>query len=84
MHGFLNMLMMTGFARESFRTSLLEELMEEEFEEVFQFTENGVKWRDEHFLHVALLARLREKGMQSFGSCSFDEPIADLRKLGLL
>ena len=48
MHGFLNMLMMTGFARESFRTSLLEELMEEEFEEVFRFSELGVQWRDQH------------------------------------
>jgi len=84
MHGFLNVLMMTGFARESYRVSILEELMEEEFEEVFEFTETGVKWRDDHFLHVSLLAQLREKGMHSFGSCSFDEPIADLRSLGLL
>ena len=84
MHGFLNMLMMAGFARESFRVSLLEELMEEEFEEVFAFSELGVQWRDQHTLSIAHLEWLREKGMHSFGSCSFDEPIADLRALGLL
>jgi hypothetical protein len=84
MHGFLNVLMMTGFARESFRVSLLEEIMEEEFEEVFTFEENGVRWRGDHFLSVAQLANLRSKGMNSFGSCSFDEPIADLRGFGLL
>ncbi len=84
MHGFLNMLLMTGFARESFRVSLLEELMEEEFDEVFTFRENGVAWRGEHFLTDGHLSRLRSKGMISFGSCSFDEPIADLRSLGLL
>ncbi|MGE3170958.1 MAG: hypothetical protein AB7N31_18995 [Pyrinomonadaceae bacterium] len=84
MHGFLNMLMMTGFARESYRTSFLEELMEEEFEEVFQFSELGVKWRNEHFLSNAHLGWLRQKGMHSFGSCSFDEPIADLEAMGLL
>ena len=84
MHGFLNMLMMTGFARESFRTSLLEELMEEEFEEAFTFSELGVQWRDQHALSNTHLSLLREKGMHSFGSCSFDEPIADLRALGLL
>ncbi|MBC7900118.1 MAG: hypothetical protein H7070_08700 [Saprospiraceae bacterium] len=84
MHGFLNTLLMTGFARESYRVSLLEDLMEEEFEEVFLFRENGVGWRSEHFLSTAQLGFLRAKGFISFGSCSFDEPIADLRSLGLL
>lgn len=84
MHGFLNMLLMTGFARESYRVSLLEEMMEEEFEEVFQFSELGVKWRNEHFLSNAHLGWLRQKGMHTFGSCSFDEPIADLEAMGLL
>jgi len=84
MHGFLNLLMMTGFARESYRTSLLEELMEEEFEEVFSFSEVGVQWRDGHALSNAHLTWLRQRGMHSFGSCSFDEPIADLEAMGLL
>jgi hypothetical protein len=84
MHGFLNMLLMTGFARESFRVGVLEEIMEEEFEEVFDFTDTGVNWRGEHFLSNAHLQRLRTKGMHSFGSCSFDEPVADLQELGLL
>jgi hypothetical protein len=84
MHGFLNMLMMTGFARESYRPSLLEEVMEEEFEEVFTFSEGGVAWRSEYFLTTAHLTLLRTRGMNSFGSCSFDEPVEDLRSLGLL
>ena len=84
MHGFLNTLLMTGFARESFRVSLLEEIMEEEFEEAFEFTDHGVRWRDIHTLSNSQLGWLRQKGMQSFGSCSFDEPVEDLRKLGLL
>lgn len=84
MHGFLNLLMMAGFARESYRVSYLEELMEEEFEEAFNFTELGVDWRDGHSLTTAQLGWLRQKGMQSFGSCSFDEPIADLESMGLL
>ena len=84
MHGFLNMLMMTGFARESFRVSLLEEIMEEEFEEVFQFVEGGVSWRGSNFLSLSHLDRLRVRGMHSFGSCSFDEPVADLQEMGIL
>ncbi len=84
MHGFLNTLLMTAFARESFRPSLLEELMEEEFEEVFSFSEGGVAWRSEYFLTASHLRLLRTRGMHSFGSCSFDEPIEDLRAMGLL
>lgn len=84
MHGFLNLLLMTGFARESFRVSLLEEIMEEEFEEVFEFRESGVAWRGSHVLTLGHLERLRSKGMHSFGSCSFDEPVADLREMGIL
>ena len=84
MHGFLNMFLMTGFARESFKPDSLEELMEEEFGEVFQFDENGVTWRGENFLSNWQLERLRRLGIQSFGSCSFEEPIEDLKALGLL
>ncbi|MER3431320.1 MAG: hypothetical protein C4325_14100 [Blastocatellia bacterium] len=83
MHGFLNMLVMTGFARESYRISLLEQILEDEFEEAFEFGD-GVTWRGEHFLGNAQLGWLRQKGMHSFGSCSFDEPVEDLRSLGLL
>lgn len=84
MHGFLNMLLMTGFAREGFRPNILEDVMEDEFEEVFAFAPNAVSWRNDHVLDLAQITRLRTKGMNSFGSCSFDEPIADLRALGLL
>lgn len=84
MHGFLNMLLVTGFARESYRVSLLEQILEDEFEEAFEFSDYGVNWRGEHFLGIAQLRWLREKGMHSFGSCSFDEPVEDLRNLGLL
>jgi hypothetical protein len=84
MHGFLNVLLMTAFARESFRVSLLEEIMEEEFEEVFEFTEAGVAWRGSHILTLNHLERLRVRGMHSVGSCSFDEPVADLQEMGVL
>lgn len=83
MHGFLNLFLMVGFAREGFRTMLLEDLMEEEFEEVFQFDEEGVTWR-EHRLNIAQLERTRRDGIISFGSCSFDEPIVDLQGFGVL
>ncbi len=84
MHGFLNLFLMTGFAREGFRTSLLEDLMEEEFDEVFRFGDQTLSWRGEYRLNLWQIEALRKKGIHSFGSCSFDEPIADLQKLGVL
>ncbi len=84
MHGFLNLFLMTAFAREGFRKNLLEELMEEEFAEVFQFEDQAAVWRKEFNLGLGQLERLRTYGIQSFGSCSFDEPVADLQKLGIL
>ena len=84
MHGFLNMFLMTGFARESYRRSFLEDVMEEEFDEVFEFSETGVKWRNEFTLNLFEIERLRQFGIQSFGSCSFDEPVSDLQSLGVL
>lgn len=83
MHGFLNLFLMVGFAREGFRTIMLEDLMEEEFEEVFEFDDSGVTWRDNR-LSFQQLERTRSDGIISFGSCSFDEPITDLREFGLL
>jgi hypothetical protein len=84
MHGFLNLFLMTGFARESYKPDMLEELMEEEFSEVFYFDELGVTWRGENFLSNWQLERLRKLGIHSFGSCSFEEPVEDLKALGLL
>lgn len=84
MHGFLNLFMMAGFARESYRRNLLEEVMEEEFGEVFEFDDNNARWRGTHEIGLRQIEVLRERGIQSFGSCSFDEPVADLQKLGIL
>jgi len=84
MHGFLNLFVMTGFAREGYRPSLLDDVMEDEFDEVFKFENQSVTWRREYSLTARQIEALREKGIHSFGSCSFDEPIADLQKLGIL
>ncbi len=84
MHGFLNLFLMTAFAREGFRKNLLEEVLEEEFAEVFHFEDQSAVWRKEFNLGLAQLERLRVFGIQSFGSCSFDEPVADLQKLGIV
>ena len=84
MHGFLNLFLMTGFVRKNFKTDRLEQIMEEEFDEAFHFEEVGIRWREDNLLTLLEIDELRKHGIQGFGSCSFDEPVADLQSLGLL
>jgi hypothetical protein len=51
---------------------------------VFRFDDQSITWRDEFVLNIWQIEALRKQGIQSFGSCSFDEPVADLQKLGVL
>ena len=84
MNGFLNLFLATGFARAGFKPIILEEILEDEFEESFEFTDNGVAWHGDYFLTTWQLGFVRQKSIVSFGSCSFTEPIADLQEIGLL
>jgi hypothetical protein len=84
MHGFLNVFLATAFLRQGGKPKLINELLEDERAENFQFEDDGVLWRQEHFVSTAQLKNLREKSIVSFGSCSFEEPITDLRKIGIL
>ena len=49
----------------------------------FRFDDENFAWRDNR-MTAAEVAAGRQRAMISFGSCSFDEPRADLRELGLL
>lgn len=84
MYGFLNVFLAAAFARQGFKPVLLNEILEDEWEESFAFEDGGVLWRQEHFITTSQIKYLREKGAISFGSCSFEEPITDLQEIGLL
>lgn len=84
MFGFLNVflaaaLLRTGAVSESEAVDVLEERKPG----AFVFTDQGVTWRDRR-IDNPRLARVRESFAISFGSCSFDEPVADLKQLGML
>ena len=59
------------------------EVLVEEDARLFEFGPTGLAWR-RRFLKFDEIAAARERFAHSFGSCSFDEPLADLRALGLL
>ncbi|MEJ7616574.1 MAG: hypothetical protein WKF30_06310 [Pyrinomonadaceae bacterium] len=83
MHGFLNVFLAAAFARSGRQIDEVVEMLEEKRIEEIYLTGDGVKWR-KHKLDNGQLRDARERFALSFGSCSFDEPMADLHALGLL
>jgi hypothetical protein len=83
MHGFINVFLAAAFLRAGIKTALAAELLEEESSRAFQFNAERVSWR-EHHLSQQEIAAARQGLSVSFGSCSFTEPIDDLRSLHLL
>ena len=83
MHGFLNVFLAAAFLRAGMTTSLALQLLEEQTAQAFHFDSQGILWR-EHRLSASEIATARRAFAVSFGSCSFTEPIDDLRALHLL
>ncbi len=82
MHGFLNVFVAAAFAWAGMGERV-GDVMREEDAGAFAFGADGLRWRDAK-LTTAQVAAAREEFAISFGSCSFEEPVDDLRKLGIL
>ena len=83
MHGFINLFLAASFLRAGMEGKLAVQLIEEQSQQAFHFDEDGVSWREDR-LSVREIAAARQDFAISFGSCSFTEPIDDLRSLSLL
>lgn len=83
MYGFLNLFLAAAFAHEGLAIAEIEEILEERSASAFAFDDAGVRWRG-LYAGPETLAALRTRVALSFGSCSFTEPVGDLRALGLL
>lgn len=77
MHGFINVFLAAAMLDDA------EAILEERDASAFAFDDDGATWRDRR-VSTEALASLRRDFAISFGSCSFEEPIADLRALGWL
>ena len=83
MHGFLNVLFAAALAhRRASRSTIVSALAETDWN-AFSFTLDQVAWRG-HPVDRDELARFRRCFFRAFGSCSFDDPIRELRTAGLL
>lgn len=82
MHGFLNLFLAAAFVRlEHIPETDTNKLLDETRHDAFTFEDDRVTWRGRS-LDSTRLAMARESFAISFGSCSFDEPAADLATLG--
>jgi hypothetical protein len=83
-HGFLNVFGAGVLAAALGLTrKRVQAIVEDEDPSHFVFTDETFRWKDLS-VPVEAIVRARRDRMISFGSCSFDEPRADLRALGLL
>ena len=74
MHGFLNV-----FIAAAIPDRAEEVLMSNDF----SIEGDAIRWRDVRLTHDDVVT-MRRTGATSFGSCSFEEPIADLKEMGWL
>lgn len=83
MHGLLNVFAAAIFARTGMGAGELEAVLREERPGTFVLDAAGLRWRDRRASTEALAAT-REGFACGFGSCSFAEPVADLRSMGMI
>ncbi len=84
MHGFVNLLTAALLAdAENLDAQEVELLLNDEDAHQFEWADDHLRWRG-HTASVAQIEAARCGALQSFGSCSFDQPRQDLRALGWL
>lgn len=83
MHGFLNVAVMAAlvYCQKVTAQAALEVLQSDS--ESFHFTNDSIIWRDRH-LNITEIEQARQNFFRSFGSCSFQEPVDNLKELKLL
>lgn len=84
MHGFLNVFLAACILHEMdvARPTVIQ-LLSETDAASFKFDDAGVSWRGLR-IPIERIAEAREDFAHCFGSCSFDDPVNDLKALGML
>ena len=83
MHGFVVVVLAATLLKQGGAAELSVELLQETDASAIVLSDDAVTWR-EHRFEAGQIAEVRKSLFHSIGSCSFDEPIEDLRELGWL
>jgi len=82
-HGFINVFVAAALAWDGVGRATVAGVLHESDPESFEFLDDALMWRG-RTISTAQIAAARRDFAHSFGSCSFEEPVADLRALGWL
>ena len=82
MHGFLNVLLTTSILRNDLNSRYAIDLLKEMDPQSVQLDSDHLLWK-QHTVTAADILRGRNL-FQAIGTCSLDEPIEDLQKIGWL
>ena len=80
MHGFMNVFVAAAFSWQGFDRAAVIGVLHECDPESFEFSDDSLTWRGRS-LGTAQIAAARRDFAHSFGSCSFEEPVGDLKAL---
>lgn len=83
MFGFLNLFVASALARRGAAVEDVVGVLQSERGSDFRFGDDGIRWKDTRVTRQELLESHATFAL-SFGSCSFEEPVYDLRRLALL
>jgi hypothetical protein len=83
MFGFLNVFLAAAFLATGMSDEDAARLLDDRDASAFGFGEQGVEWRGRH-IDAGDLTATHARVFGSFGSCSFREPVDDLRSMALL
>lgn len=81
MHGFLNLLLAACQAWHDAPAQAILRTLEEEDPSAFRISENAIHWHDERCT-AQQAAEVRRDFAMGFGSCSFAEPVDELKAMG--
>jgi hypothetical protein len=80
MYGYLNVLLATAVLGAGLSASIAEDVLQQADASSLVFADDMVRWGTAEF-PVAILRGMRAEQLESFGSCSFREPVDELHSL---
>lgn len=83
MHGFVNLFVAAAAVYRNANEGLVSEILGDEDRSNFDASENELCWRGRSFL-TKDIQKMRDEFFAGFGSCSFEEPMEELRSMGWL
>jgi hypothetical protein len=81
MHGFVNFFVAAAVVYGGGNAAEAEAAFSDDLVTNFQAGMEGLQWRERSF-SIGQIERVREDFVMSFGSCSFTEPLEDMRSMG--